>query len=116
MLGKRYIKINNEGVPNPTDFDYSFDEDETVSMSEAGTELVRVRRLDKRTFKATWQVSSFWLKKFEDWCKEPTVTVTYQGNDFTCRMRGFGPKLAENSEYVETSDGLWTITLTMTEI
>lgn len=117
MLGYRYLKINGVSIPNPIDgFKIDYDEDETVNMSEAGTELVRVRRLNKRTFSGKWHLTSFWLKKFEEWCTSNTVTVTYQGQSYTCRMRGFSPTLAKNSEYVETSDGLWEISPTMTEI
>ena len=48
MLGYRYLKINGVSIPNPIDgFKIDYDEDETVNMSEAGTELVRVRRLNK---------------------------------------------------------------------
>ena len=117
MLGKRFLKINGEAIPNPYDgFGVTFDEDETVNLSEAGTELVRVRRLNKTTFKGNWHLTSFWLDKFEAWCKMNTVTVTYRGKNYTCRMRGFAPQMVQNSEYTATSDELWTISPTMTEI
>lgn len=117
MLGKRYLIVNGTPIPNPVSgFSITFDEDETISISEAGTELGRVRRLDKRVFRGTWNVTSFWLEKFEAWCKLPTITLGYQGDFYTCRMRGFAPKLANNSEFVNTSDGLWTLSLTITEI
>ena len=36
MLGKRFLKINGETIPNPYDgFGVTFDEDETVNLSEA---------------------------------------------------------------------------------
>jgi hypothetical protein len=117
MLGKRFLMINGERIPNPVDgFGIDFDEDETVNLSEAGTELVRVRRLDKRTFKGTWHLTSFWLKKFETWCSSNTVTLTYKGQEYLCRMRGYSPQMVKNSEYTETSDGLWKISPTLTEI
>ena len=117
MLGYRFLKINNTPIPNPySGFKITFTPDETINTSEAGTELVRVRRLNKRTFTGTWQLTSFWLKKFENWSNQATVTVTYQGEDYTCRMRGFNPTLAQNSEYSSNTDGLWTVTPTFTEI
>ena len=117
MLGKRYIKINGEAIPNPVSgFKIQFEADETINLSEAGTELVRVRRLNKRKFSGTWNLTSFWLKKFETWCSSNSVQVTYQGETYTCRMRDFAPTLADNSEYTDTSDGLWTISPTLTEI
>lgn len=116
MLGKRYLSINGTPIPNPISFKISHDEDETINLSEAGTELVRVRRLDKKKFSGTWNLTSFWLKKFEGWCTSNSVTLTYQGRDYTCRMRDYTPQLVENSEYTETSEGLWKISPTLTEI
>ena len=117
MLGKRYLSINGTPIPNPVSgFKIQYDEDETINLSEAGTELGRVRRLNKHDFSGTWQLTSFWLKKFEEWCTMNTITLTYQGVDYICRMRNYNPQLANNSEYTETSEGLWTIAPTMTEI
>lgn len=51
MLGHRYLKINGESIPNPVDgFTYQFNPDETVNLSEAGTELVRVRKARQEDF------------------------------------------------------------------
>lgn len=117
MLGYRYLKINGESIPNPVDgFTYQFNPDETVNLSEAGTELVRVRRLDKRTFTGTWNLTSFWLDKFAEWSCASSVSLTYQGHTYTVRMRDFKPKLAKNSEFTETSEGLWTVSPSFTEI
>ena len=117
MLGKRYLKINGEAIPNPVNgFKIQLEEDETINLSEAGTELVRVRRLDKHKFSGTWHLTSYWLKKFETWCTSNSVQLTYQGETYYCRMRDFAPMMAENSEYTETSEGLWTISPTFTEI
>lgn len=117
MLGKRYLSINNVSIPNPVEgFGYTYTADETVNLSEAGTELVRVRRLNKRVFAGTWHISSFWLEKFAEWASEPSVSLAYKGNTYTVRMRDFNPQLAPHSEYVETSEGLWTVSPTFTEI
>lgn len=117
MLGKRFLQINGEAIPNPVSgFKFQLTADETVNLSEAGTELVRVRRLNKHTFSGTWHLTSFWLDKFETWCTSNSVQVTYRGNTYLCRMRDFNPQLVENSEYTETSEGLWTVSPTMTEI
>lgn len=116
MLGRRYLQINNTPIPNPISFKIVNEEDETINISEAGTELVRVRRLNKKRFSGTWNLTSFWLKKFQEWCESNSVTLTYQGNSYTCRMRDFNPQLVEDSEYTETSEGLWKISPTITEI
>ena len=117
MLGKRFLKINNESIPNPFDgFEITFTPDETINLSEAGTELVRVRRLDKRIFKGTWHLSSFWKNKFETWATSPSVTLTFEGESYTVRMRDYSPQLAPRSEWTSTSEGLWIISPTFTEI
>jgi len=117
MLGKRFLQINGVAIPNPvSNFKTTFDADETVSLSEAGTELVRVRRLDKRTITGTWNLTSFWLDKFEEWATSNSVTVRYRGKDYICRMRDFAPQLAEGSEHTENTDGLWIVAPTFTEI
>ena len=117
MLGKRFLQINGTPIPNPvTNFSPSFTADETITLSEAGTELGRVRRLDKRVFSGTWHLTSFWLKKFETWCMSNTVIVTYLGESYTCRMRDLNPRMIDHSEWVENTDGLWEVTPTLTEI
>lgn len=116
MLGREFLTINEIALPRTTGFDYELDSVETVNQSEAGTDLVVATRLDKHIFKADWTVTSFWLNKFENFCKLRLVTLTYKGVDYTCRARGFAPKLVENSENIENTDGLWEISLTFTEV
>ena len=117
MLGKRYLQINGEAIPNPiSGFKVSLEEDETITLSEAGTELGRVRRLDKHKFTGTWHLSSFWLDKFEEWSTSNSVILTYRDKTYHCRMRDFSPSLVDGSEYTETSEGLWAVSPTLTEI
>lgn len=116
MLGRQFLKINNIALPRTTGFDYELESIETVNQSEAGTDLVVATRLDKHIFKADWTVSSFWLSKFEEICKNRLVTLTFNGTDYTCRARGFAPTMVEDSETIENTDGLWEISLTFTEV
>ena len=116
MLGRQFLKIDNVILPRTTGFDFELEAVESVSQSEAGTDLVVTTRLDKHIFKADWTVSSFWLDKFEAICKEKTVVVPYKDVDYTCRARGFAPQLIEDSENIEGTDGLWKISLTLTEV
>lgn len=118
MLGRRFLQINGTAIPNPVpgSFQIEYTPDEVIELSEAGTELGSVRRLNKRTFKGDWQVTSFWLEVLRDFCELRTVTLRYQGQDYTVRARGFNPQLANNAEYVEGTEGLWTLNLTFTEI
>lgn len=118
MLGRRFLKINGAAIPNPAPgtFQITFEPDETIELSEAGTELGSVTRLNKRTFAGEWHLTSFWLKKVEEFCTARTVTLRYQGEDYTVRARGYNPRLANNSEYTEGTEGLWVLNLTFTEI
>ena len=118
MLGNRFLTINGTAIPNPVpgSFQIKFDPDETVELSEAGTELGSVRRLDKRIFTGEWHVTAFWLDLLKSFCTARTVTLTYQGQAYTVRARGYDPKLAANSEYTESTEGLWSLKLTFTEI
>lgn len=118
MLGRRFLQINGTAIPNPVpgSFSYDFTPDEVIELSEAGTELGSVRRLNKRVFKGDWQVTSYWLEVLRGFCELRTVTLRYQGQDYTVRARGFNPQLANNAEYVEGTEGLWTLNLTFTEI
>lgn len=116
MLGKRFISINGTPIPNPENYKTTFEADETVNLSEAGTELVRIRRLDKKVFSGTWHLTSFWKDKFEGWATLPVVQFTYQGHTYNVRMRGFAPQLIKRSEFVAESEGLWNVSPTFTEI
>lgn len=116
MLGRQFLTIDEVAMPRTTGFDYELEAIESVNQSEAGTDLVVTTRLDKHIFSADWTVSSFWLNKFEAICKKNTVKLVYQGDEYICRARGFSPKLIEDSENVENTDGLWEISLTFTEV
>lgn len=116
MLGSNYLKFNNVSLPNPTAFEISFQNIETIKQSVAGTDMGIVTRLQKRTFKGSWNVSSTWLNQFKSLCALSTATLKYQNEDITCRARIASQKLASNSEYAARTDGLWTISVTFTEV
>lgn len=116
MLGNNYLKVNNEFIPNPVEFNAGFAEPVEVTMTaKSGKTLSNVIRLDQRLFSGTWYLSSFWLAKFKTYASSPTVAVTYQGNTYTCRARGYSPKLVDRSEYTDGTDGLWELSMDFTE-
>lgn len=113
MLGK-YITINNQVMPNPAKFSYTYPPDETVYTSEAGTQLTNVRRLDRLTFAASWNCSSRLKDELLVLCKTPSVSVSIDGGsavDGRLRLSG-GPELVEDSEYTNGTDGLWVVSVT----
>lgn len=116
MLGRQFLTIDGVTMPRTTGFNYELEPVETVNQSEAGTDLVVNTRLDKHIFTIDWKVTSFWLDKFEKICTKNTVTLNYQGENYVCRARGFAPNLIEDSELIENTDGLWEISLTLTEV
>lgn len=116
MLGLDYITIDGEGI-TPASFDYSLNPIEESNQSEAGTDLVVVTRLDKKTFNLSMvSITSETLDKIEAWCCKNTVEVVYRGKKYICRARGFSPKLATKAYKYKHSDGIWDVTLTLTEI
>lgn len=110
MLG-RYIKIDNELMPNPTSFSYKYNPDENVFTSEAGTEMSNIRRLDRLSFSASFNCSSALKEKLETKCLAPSVTVSIDNcTAITGRLRlGGDVSLVENSERVGGTQGLWVV-------
>lgn len=115
MLGK-YISVNSVTLPNPKSFSLNEETVEHVYESEAGTDLTQVVRYGKVSAKATFQVSSFWRDKLRAYTMAATQSVTIDGDSMTMRVRNFSEKLIENSENVEGTDGLWTVSLDFIEV
>lgn len=115
MLGK-YIEINSEALPNPKSFSAEEETIENVYQSEAGTDLGQVVRFGKVSAKATFQVTSFWRDKLKAYSQTTTESVTIDGTTMTMRIRNFSQKLVPNSENVEGTDGLWTVSLDFIEV
>lgn len=116
MLGNDYIVIDGIGF-TPSSFDYNFNPIEESNQSEAGTELVSVTRLDKKIFNLGFTaINSTLLDSIEGLCKKKTVTVKYRDKEYVCRARGFAPKLAPMAHKYKRSDGIWDVTINLTEI
>lgn len=118
MLGKGFLKINNETIPNPAEgFIPGYVEPLRNEMTaESGKRLVTAIRLDQRIFSGTWHLSSYWLEKFESYETAPYITLEYQGETYTCTAEGCAPKLADGSQYVAGTEGLWELSMTFTEL
>lgn len=116
MLGSNYIIINTRQY-TPTSFNYSLQSDENVFKSAAGTELVNIVRLDKHIFNLSWEgIGSDLLDEIEALCKEPTVTIVFRSEEYTCRARGIAPQLLNKAYKYKRSDGLWNISIELTEL
>ncbi|MBO7424480.1 MAG: hypothetical protein J6U23_02280 [Clostridiales bacterium] len=113
MLGK-YIKINNELMPNPIKFEFSLNPQENIFYSEAGTELSNIVRLDRPSFSATFNCSDRLKDKLLGLCKTASVKVKIDnGAEMSGRLRlGGSINLVENSENVGGTQGLWEVPVT----
>ena len=109
MLGDSFLTVNNEQIPNPVSFDYSFEEKENIMTSESGKDMGAVVRLDKHTFSGTWHLSSTWKDKFEGYSKVAMVSLVFDGHTYDCRCRGFTARLVENSARTSGTNGLWEV-------
>ena len=116
MLGANYFKFNSLDIPNPTAMYVDYDNIETVAQSEAGTDLAIVTRLKKRTFNCTFQCTSTWLATFKTMCGLTSGSLLFQGETITCMARINNSTLLSNSEYADRTNGLWTVTVTFTEV
>lgn len=109
-LGK-YIKINNELMPKPTRFEFSYNPNENIFTSEAGTEMSNIVRLDRPSWSATFPCSDRLRDKLVSYCLSASVTsVIDNGASMTGRLRLSGAiTLVEDSEEVNGTQGLWEV-------
>lgn len=116
MLGENYIQIDGRDF-TPSGFDYAILADETINQSEAGTELVTATRLDKHTFNLMWSgITAELLDVIESFCVKESVILIYRDKEYVCRARGAAPKLANKAYKYKRSDGIWEVSITLTEI
>lgn len=111
MLGE-YIKINNEQMPNPVagSFVFKLNPDENVYANEAGQQMSNVKRLDRPTWSATFNCTSFLKDKLLAFCKLAQCTTHINGIEYAGRLRLSGDvSLYEWSEYTKNTDGLWVV-------
>lgn len=116
MLGNNYLKVGNVLLPNPEKFAIKYQNIETIRQAEAGNDVGVVTRLQKRTFSCSFAVSSFWCDKLLNICRQNTVILTYQGAQIEARARISSGNLEKNSEYIQRSDGLWTVGIEFVEV
>lgn len=116
MLGYKYITLDGVKIPNPSSLTENYENIEDTGISEAGTDLVAVTRLQKCSWSLTFDCSSFWLAKYKNITKKNTVPMIYKGETFTVRARITSAALVPNSEHSTQSDGYYTVTMEITEI
>lgn len=114
-------KFNDTAIFFPMDWKEDWNTVETVNQSEAGTDIVTVKRYGKLRVSVSCEVSSKWLKIFQSFSKMDNFTLSrYDAVDegyvtHDVRMRGFSASRIEKSENIEISIGLWKISFTLEE-
>lgn len=114
MLGN-YLKFNNVTFPNPKPPTMDVKTIENVTRSEAGTDLVVVVRPAKRSWKFIFNLSPIKKEVLRQLCLEEQVTMTYMGSTYTVRIRDYSESLVEGSEWMTQVNGLYEVSVSVTE-
>ena len=117
------LKINGTDIPFPDNpIQEKFETLETVNESEAGTDIVQIRRLGKLNLSCSYQLMGSWAKFFENiYLTQTPATVKIWDSyaeaysEKTMRMRDFSKTLVKGSEKIETS-GMWQISFSLIEM
>lgn len=94
-----------------------YSNNESIALSEAGTEIGNVIRLQKKTITITWKLSSDWKDNIELRCKKATSILEFGDySPMNVRARLISCNLSANSEYAQRTNGLWIITVQFIEV
>lgn len=116
-LGKQFLTINNNLLPETSGFNIDYDNVENVFQTEAGHDNSILKRTGKHRFSPSWVGATSSHKTLcEGFCASPTVTVLFDGSTYTCRARNLKAKLSRYSNRWSGSQGLWDISFTLEEI
>ena len=115
MLGKGYIKLNGETIPNPTNLKIADQNMENIKQSETAEDIGTTTRLRKRTFQFTFQSTSHGRDKIYHYCDLTTCVLTFKNEEINGRLRITGEAMVAGSEYAPRTDGLWTLTVNFIE-
>lgn len=112
--------FNSTEILYPITWDESFAEIENVQQSEAGTDIVSVRRSDKLSVSASFKVNTTWLTTLKSFKSLDSFTLsrydgTTEGYDTrTVRMRNFSQKRIRWSE-TAVDGSLWEVSFNLEE-
>lgn len=123
MLKNYPIKFDNNTIPFPNSMSFSNEVLETVNETEAGTDVVQIRRIQKMTIQMSFRLMNKYLKFFEGYAYSHT-TITVSLYDATAdayvtrtmRMRDFKYSLVEKSELVNDINGMYDISFSLIEM
>lgn len=114
MLGN-YLKFNTIDFPNPTSPTMASKTLENVATSEAGTDLVCIVRPSKKSWSFKFTLTAGKRDVLKTLCQAESTTMTYMGTNYTVRVRDYQEKLVDRSEYDTRTDGLYEVSVKVTE-
>ena len=117
MLGK-FIKIDNEQFPNPVagTFTRAFYPEENTFLTEAGTQVSNVVRLDRQGWTATFNCSAAMKNKIESKCLQASCECQINGETMNGRLRlSAASTLVAGSEKLPETNGLWVVSVSFEE-
>lgn len=117
MLGKDYFRWANAPYLAPTSLSISYANNERIMLSEAGTEVGVITRLQKQIISAVWQCSYSVKNDILEKCTVPKTLIQIGTSPaFYARARVQSCDLVENSEFCDRTDGLYIVRVTFTEV
>lgn len=118
------IKLNTTTLPIASGWSESYDEIETVNVSEAGTDIVDVTRLGKLTLSLSYRLMGSYATTFESFAfsDDPISVYLYDpstnsyGSARSMRMRNYKKKLVESSDKcADTVKGMYDFSFSLIE-
>lgn len=116
MLGSNYLTFGGLPLPNPAKFSIGYDNIKNSYEAESGRRLQNVVRAKARTFSCTFNVTSWWQDKILAFCDLEERTLVYRGESITATAEVNDSDLAENTEHVQNTDGLWEVKVIFREV
>lgn len=116
------IKINNVSIPFSGEMNENYGTIETVNVTEAGTDIVQLQRLNKLTLNISYTILSDFLQQLETW-RDATEYLTVQIFDFKTgayvsrymRMRNYKKGLLKHSQDLTVTTGIWKVSFDLIE-
>lgn len=97
-------------MPNPVKFSGGLNPSENLFMSESGTQMSNVVRLDRPSWTASFNCTSRMKNKILAFCTVKSVVATVDGTPMRGRLRLSNQyELVEDSENLEGTQGLWRV-------
>ena len=123
MLKNFPLKFNGTAIPFPNSYDVSNSVIENVNESEAGTDIIQIKRTQKMTIALSFRLMDSYLAFFEGYAhSNQTITVSVYDTTTkayitkTMRLREFKYKLVEKSELVKDINGMYDISFSLIEM